>query len=447
MERPVLDVFYYEQGNNLATVLVINLTKHSAQKIKDCPLEECESVDGLPLITERTASIICEGLMRNFFFLEEVNYKGKEFSNEQKRRFYFHRKLNEKYQNAEYKKIIEGEQNVHDEFYKKRIEYTKLCDKYAELLQKCDLTTFSKFINKYQISETMPEAQKTLVIASISANSEKNGFDEVKKELLKDKNYVESEKVSKEMTKAYFEFLKSLLDLELYLEEENKLFTEKYLNALDLYAEKGLFLYFLPTPDFPIDDPNVTIDDFYNYLLEDDCLYLNGFIETFVKFGELGEINKREADDLVASFNSLLEGKYWASLRNLYSLLDHHHKFCSELFNGYQEEKKKFRNGKERSEYITKLIDSGNIKKYEKLWEKLNLAIQEINQGSGTRFVSRNSIVHGDYEKEEINPTAKDVINVLFIYVTLRRMIDYFANVEEAIKEFNIYLLGYAMNH
>ena len=48
--------------------------------------------------------------------------------------------------------------------------------------------------------------------------------------------------------------------------------------------------------------------------------------EVFTQHTSMSEINQREADDLIAAYHLLNEGKYWAALRNLYALIEHHHK-------------------------------------------------------------------------------------------------------------------------
>ena len=130
----------------------------------------------------------------------------------------------------------------------------------------------------------------------------------------------------------------------------------------------------------------------------------------------------------------------------MYSLMDHHHKLCADAFNGYFEMKKKYKNGKERSEKISQLFELVS-KRYEEIWDKIDLAIKEINASGSKRFVSRNAIVHGDYEKLEINPNAIDVIKIILIYVTLRQMIEHLKTIEEIVKNMDLYIIGYLANN
>lgn len=436
-----LEGFYYYQDEKYATVLIINYSSHIAKKIMNCPPEYCINDEDLIFISTNAATILIDGLRHRFFIIEETNFNNAEPSEKQQRKFHVFEEFNKRY--AKYAKYIEEEGRVFKIANDKRMKYEEINEKHLDSLQKCDSKIFRDFINKFIPDENIPEQKRTRIIGEMLKNRATNGYDELLLELKKDKNYVESNELSKQIQPAFMELLEAFINMEMHLAKEYSLFSDEYKVKIDEYADKGLFLYCLNTPELPIDDKDVTIDDIYNYFLDDDACNLLGMFEVFVKFGEIGEVNKREADDLVAAFNLLVEGKYWASLRNLYALIDHHHKLCSDIFNGYIEAKQEFKNGKQRSEYITKLFTNAKIEYYEKVWGKLDSAFEEINKGIGERFVSRNAIVHGDYENPDVDPNAKDVVNVLMLYVTMRMIIDHIKNLELIIKETNIYLIAY----
>ena len=441
MDMKEVEGFYYYQDEKHATVLIVDYLKHYVQKIMNCPPRECTNDETMQYISVDTATIMLEGFSRKFFVIQEINYGNSEPSEEQKRKFRVFEEFNKRY--IKHSKYIEEETRLYKVLNEKRLAYTDINDRHIESLQKVDPTLIHDFVSKF-IPEDLPEKERTIALVEIMKNRDKNGFDDLMKEMHKDKAYEESNELSKKIQPAFMEFLKAFVDVELLMAKEYSLYTDEYKNKMDEYADKGLFLYCLNTPDLPIDAEDITMDDIYNYFLNDDAMFLQGMFETFVKFGDVGgEINKREADDIVASYNLLIEGKYWASLRNLYALIDHHHKLCADIFNGYEEAKKEFKNGKQRSEYIGKLFTDTKVYYYETVWHKIDAAIEEMNKGGGDRFVSRNAIIHGDYEKPDVNPQAKDVVNVFMIYISMRMIIDRLANIEEIIKESNIYYLSY----
>lgn len=449
MERNPLELICYYQNEEYATVLIVDHQNHHVKKVVDSPVEKCEGAYDLTFVSKDMAMVLLEGFARQFYIVEEINYEIGKLTNEQKHRFSVYDKVNKKVGSPEYQRILEQEEKVYQAYYDAKKAYMAINDRHLDLLQKCDLSLVEEWLKQFNIADDMPEAQKTSIFASIAANADKNGYKEIVEKLLNDENYVEVSKLEKQLAPAFFKYLQTLIDVEAFKKKEYDMFSNNYKKVMDEYASKGLFLYWLNTPDLPIDDKDVSIDDIYNYILEDNGTYLQSMIESFVRFGSLGEINKREADDLVASFHLLNEGKYWAALRNLYALIDHHHKLCASVFNGYKDAKLEFNNGAERAEYVTKLIDVARIPLYRKTWNKLNSAFKEMNSTKGPfdRFVSRNAVVHGDYENESINPTAKDVLNVFTLYISFRKMTDDLKNIEEAIKEFNLYALGYAMKH
>ena len=442
-----IEKFFYYQNNEYVIILEIDYQKHFVRKINNCLPDECLNDKSIQSISRETAMALLEGLHRLFFLIQELNYENKEPSKDQIRKFTFFDRINRKISNPIYNEYILEEYRLFDLFKEKRMKFTEVTDRHNESIRKCNPNILYDFLKQFIPDENIPERERMRIFVEVLKNGKNNGYEEVRKKLYEDKNYIEANELSKQLLPAYIDFLKALIEVEKHQSKEYELYTDKYKKKLSEYADKGLFLYCQNTPDLPIDDDDITIDDIYNYFSLDNYMYLKDMFETYIDCADAaGEINKREADDLIASFNLLIEGKYWASLRNLYALIDHHHKLCSEIFNGYENMKIKFVNGKQRAEYIDDLFNQMNVFYYEDVWHKINDAIEEINKGSGNRFVSRNAIIHGDYEKIEVNPNAKDVINVFLLYVTMRQMIDHLANIEEAAKNYELYYLGYKIN-
>lgn len=448
MQLKQIEAYFYYQDEQHATVLIIDYQRKFVKKIFNYPPQVCMADDSMQYISVETANILFLGLNKAYFFVRSENYNDEEPTEKQERMASFFDKINRKVNTPEYFAIIEEEYRLYDVFREKRMAFTDIIDKHNESILKINKEFLHECLEGFTIDENMPEAQRIDMIIERLKNQDKNGYAEVKKKMMQNKEYQESDKIAAQIQPIFMDFFKALIDVEKHASKEYEMYSDKYKEKMKCYAEQGLFLYCQNTPDLPLDDDDICIDDIYEYYLMDDAMYLRNTFEAFVAHAEeAGPINKREADDIVASFNLLLEGKYWASLRNLYALIDHHHKLCADLFNGYEEMKRKFKNGKDRSEYIDTLFNQLKVTYYEEAWKLVNEAIEEMNKGIGKRFVSRNAIIHGDYEIKEVNPTSHDVVNVFMLYVTMRQMVDHMANIEEAVKYFESYCKAYVNLH
>lgn len=439
------EVFFYYQDEKHATVLIIDHENRIVKKYLNCTPSDCYNDSNLSFITVETANTLLFGLNKSYYTIFQFVADG-EVTEDTKRRMYFHSKINEKMANTEYLNVIQKEYALYDNFHNCSLKYFNLVEQYNECLRHVDKNKIGLIAKKYGTGENMSDLERYHFLANLFKNKENNGFKELLEELKKDFYYAEGDKIQSEIKKAFFEYVKAYNELVSHMEEEQKLYSAKYKEKMDKFAAEGFFTYCLNTPDWPLDDDSITIDDVCNYLLDEDGLYLWNIFSTFIEHPEIGLIYQREADDLKASFSLLIQGHFWAALRNMYSLMDHHHKLCADAFNGYFEMKKKYKNGKERSEKISQLFELVS-KRYEEIWDKIDLAIKEINASGSKRFVSRNAIVHGDYEKLEINPNAIDVIKIILIYVTLRQMIEHLKTIEEIVKNMDLYIIGYLANN
>lgn len=448
MELKQVEAYFYYQDEQHATVLIVDYQRKFVRKIYDYPPQICMNDDSMQFLSVEAASILFLGLNKAFYFVQFEGYKGTKPDEKKERLMFFFEKINAKVNQPDYLAIIQEEYKLYDVFSEKRLAFSDAVDKHNESILKIDKDFLHECMEGFAIEEDVPEAQRIDMLLEKMTHPEESGYAKLKEKMMSNPKYRESDELAKNLQPAFMDFFKALIDVENHTLKEYELYTDKYKEKLDYYADQGLFLYCQNTPDLPVDDDNVTIDDFYEYYLTDDAMYLKNTFETFVvNAPSMGEINMREANDIVASFNLLLEGKYWAALRNLYALMDHHHKLCSDIFNGYREMRQEFKNGKARSEYIDSLFSEMSFNNYEHKWKKVNEAIEEINKGTGNRFVSRNAIIHGDYENKEVNPQAKDVINVFLIYVTMRQMVDRLANIEDALKNFELYCKAYVNLH
>lgn len=433
--------FYYEQDDDNEIVLEVYHDSKLVRKVSDVPYYVCE-YNQFTLLTKESADVLIMGLHKSMYKIEFLSYISRKPNKDERNLIRFFTKINDKLTNPKYSEYINREYELMGKLNKSIINYYEIQDKCFEELRKVESSYIHDIIEQYDISEDSPTKDREDLIMKLYADMNNNDFKKALETLKQDEQYQKYNEIQKQECIAFAEYFKNFIEFESHFQAEyDVLYSDKYKKRQDEFAEKGLFLYCLNTPDLPLEDDELSIDDFYNYFLHDSCLFLRDIIHPFVEHRNTGAIYERESDDLEASFHLLLEKKYWASLRNLYALIDHHHKLCATAFNGFYEKKKEFKNGAQRSKYINILFDGLKIRNYETAWKKIDSAIKDIN-GNGKTHVPRNGIVHGDYENKDINPTAKDVINLMLIYVNLRQMTDYMKNLEEILTVGRIYVFG-----
>lgn len=435
--------YYYEDEYS---VTEININHFSRKVLINRSVDPDEVDESASMISKGTYESLLFGLINKYYFIQD-DVEAISYDNELKRKFYYLNKISEKYANTDYSRYIEEEFRLANIYDEKMLNYYNLDSMHKDLISKIDMTKYPNWhraVNEFDADENASEFERQLKLADArNEESFKNAYEELKK----DPAWIESEKISKMLMEAFFEYYKASEELLKHFEKEKKeMYSQKYKEKIEEYANQGLFLYCLNTPDLPIDDDNVTIQDTYNHFIDDDCQYLFGTVRNYIMIEGMGKIYDREADDLIASLSLLAQGNYWAALRNLYSLIEHHHKLCADAMNGYFEEKEKYKNGKERSDKIYKLVDSYKSGYYMDVWIKLDSAIKEMNSNTSKLYPSRNGIIHGDYENMNLNPSANDVVNAFMIYITLRQIVEHFKNIEEIQKMMTLYMMGFLSN-
>jgi hypothetical protein len=442
----MMNKYFYYQNEMYATVLLVDFQTKIIQKICNVNPQEVIYDDDFKYLELEEVDIFLLGLNNSYFQMVELNSNPSiEQTPENKAKFYFFEKLNEKYYNPNYKRYIDKEYELADDFRNKMNNYYKIKYQRCDLISKCETKESHLFLNSLGARDDMTMKERTEFLFKVMENPKSR--ETLNQILRKNENYVLSEKMVEEESKAFGDYFLAYKDFDSHLMKEyNDLFTEDYKRKLDEHCEKGLFLYLLNTPDYPLEDEKITIDDVYNYFMNDNGMYLRCLIFNYVNYKDISPIYAKEAEDLEASFDLLIQKRHAAALRNLYALIEHHHKLCANAFNGYFENEKQFKNGKQRSEQIEKLFTFFKINFYKELWPKIDKAVQEIFTGKGKRFIDRNAIVHGDYENSEIQPTYKDVINVLTLYITLRQMVDNLKNFEEIYINAKIYIASTILN-
>ena len=103
------------------------------------------------------------------------------------------------------------------------------------------------------------------------------------------------------------------------------------------YADNGVLLYFLETPDFPLLEPEISSDD-----LLDSLFYVNN-LETllgpFFEMKDVGISMARKLDDLAITLWLIRNKQYRSASRNLFALIESEHKKAANAYEGIVKKK------------------------------------------------------------------------------------------------------------
>ncbi len=245
---------------------------------------------------------------------------------------------------------------------------------------------------------------------------------------------VECEKLNVKVAKAHFDFYLANDALNRKIEKDRELlFSTAYCEKMSQFAEDGVLLYFLETPDLPLLDEICTS----NFILESFSFggYLSAreLFSSFCQAKEPGEPLKRKLEDARAALEMMYNGYYRSAARNWFSLIEHEHKRCADTLEGYWEAKKEYKNGKQRSEKIYNIIDSVMGPWDQETWDKINLFYKKLtdNPKKDVNVINRNSIIHGDYYNDSIDISENDAMKLFLLWINLRVIADQLAFFED----------------
>lgn len=338
------------------------------------------------------------------------------------------------------------ERGLYKEIKDKRLE--------NEELQSCEVKMLNRFyeledkwkellkIGMHKLYKTIPEIENyvlesgnkydSLICNYINARNEMcketeemqsilNAFKEIPE--LRESNTVKSE-----MDRVCFEHLLTIAELrKFYARCRKELFWEDYINKLDKLADNGIFLYNYLFPDFPIFD--VSEDDLLERFFE---VEFPEFIKTENRLEQKGGPLERKLEDINAAYALIKSGFYRSAARNLFSLIEAEHKKGAAAFKGLFEKIKECKNGKERSERLNRLLLQMPSMEWEKnSWKKLNSYYKKMFANKPQGVIHRNSIMHGDYDKESIEVVKNDAIKLLNFFVNIRYISNYLCRAHE----------------
>lgn len=256
--------------------------------------------------------------------------------------------------------------------------------------------------------------------------------DDPKLNIIRDRLYSsgkqeEISKLEEEYQNLLFEYYLSLirLDTAINYSREN-LFTKEYKDRLKEYADNGVLLYFLETPDAPILSDEITIEDTLDSFKFGEYLSLKTLFYNFVTQDNPSPSMKRKIEDIYSTIDCLEHGQLRSAARTVFALLESEHKNCSSAMDNYFRLDKVIRKGNQRAEKIRQLLDGLKTQTYfSQVWSIINPIYRDILSSKSKSFIDRNSIIHGDYYSNKLDITENDVIKLLLLYLNMRMISDH----------------------
>lgn len=237
----------------------------------------------------------------------------------------------------------------------------------------------------------------------------------------------ECEKLNLKVAKAYFDFFVANAELNKRIENDRKiLFSNEYKDKIRQFADEGVLLYFLETPDQPLLDEECTAE----YILESfsfgDYLSARTLFSTYSQISNPGQPLIRKLEDAHAALEMMYNGCYRSAARNWFALIEHEHKRCADTLEGYWEVKKKYKNGRQRADIIYSIIDSVMGPWEQEAWDKINSFYKKLTESpkSDSKEINRNSIIHGDYYNDSIDISENDAMKLFLLWINLRVIAD-----------------------
>lgn len=224
-----------------------------------------------------------------------------------------------------------------------------------------------------------------------------------------------------------FEYFLSLLKLDTAINEaREKLFSKAYKDKMKEYADNGVLLYFLETPDAPILSDGITIEDTLESLSFGKYISLKTLFYHFVFQENPSPSMKRKIEDIISAIDCLEHGQLRSAARTVFALLESEHKNCSSAMDNYFTLDKRVRKGIQRAEKIQQLLDGLKTQTYfSNVWKIVNPLYKNILVSKAESFIDRNSIIHGDYYSDKLDITENDVIKLLLLYINMRMISDH----------------------
>lgn len=311
---------------------------------------------------------------------------------------------------------------------------------FAKLKEKCP-----DIENKLSQKETTVEAMQWLLNEFVNKSENYLYVSERMKEI---QEFQENQELQDELGIATYNYFNAVYVLNKKIDSDRKkFFSKEYIEKMDEYADKGLLLYFLETPDIDLFDKELTENLLIDTYLYNDCIGFKIMLERYVNIPDPSPIMRRKGEDLVVVINLINDGCYRSAARNIFALLESEHKRCADAFEGYFTKRRKYKKGHERANKIKSLLDKISIEWEQHSWEKINDYYKKVfanNKIEGVCF--RNGIVHGDYPEDAIDTNTREVSKLVLLWLNLRLIADSLSILEDGYNSVLSYITGWAID-
>ena len=274
--------------------------------------------------------------------------------------------------------------------------------------------------------QDLPEHERMVQIMEMWIKNDPK-LDTIKQTMIKSGKNEEIGELERKLQDAMFDYFLALIKLDTAINESRKnLFSDEYKAKLKEYADNGVLLYFLETPDVPILSKGISIDDVLESFTFGDCMSLDTLFYRFVAEEDPSPSMRRKAEDIVSAINCLESGEYRSAARTVFALLESEHKNCSAAMDNYFTLDQRMRKGIQRAEKIQQLLESLKEQTYfTEVWNIANPLYRDILNSKADSFIDRNSIIHGDYYSEQLDICEKDVVKLLLLFLNMRMISDH----------------------
>lgn len=238
---------------------------------------------------------------------------------------------------------------------------------------------------------------------------------------------VEIGELEQKLEEAIFDYFLALIKLDTSINESRQnLFSKEYKKKMKEYAEKGVLLYYLETPDLPILSKDISSDDILELLSFDNYQPLYPLFYGFLSQSNPSPSMRRKTEDIIGSINCLMNEDYRSAARTVFALLESEHKNCSKAMDDYFILEERAKNGKERAIKIQQLLNGLKTFTYfDEVWHIVNPIYKGILNSKIDSFIDRNSIIHGDYYSDKLDICGNDVVKLLLLYLNMRMISDH----------------------
>lgn len=324
----------------------------------------------------------------------------------------------------------------------KKAEFDKYKDQSVEFLRIGTEKFFEK-IPEYKESLFKGETKLDIVGNALDiALNNPNKLEKINSKMKEIEELRKNEELTPLLTQSLYEYMVAFSDFEIKLKEDReKLFSSEYKDKMAAYADEGILLYYLETPDIPLLNSEINGCAILESLCCDDCTGLQILLSPLLQMDNPGISMKRKQEDIFVTIELINSGFYRSAVRNLFALLDSEHKKAANAYEGIIEKKHSYKKGLQRANKIDKLINSLDDLWMETAWDKVNKYYAKVVSTNPVEgVIHRNSIVHGDYDKELIEVDEFSAAKLILLWLNLRLIADYLCNKEEILDNLLLYL-------